>query len=84
VTVRVQAGAQVWLSGEKTNKGGTARDFLTPELTPGQKYSYRVRAIWEENGRMHDETLKVPVRAGQHVTVDFPQAGGRGSVAQWW
>jgi uncharacterized protein (TIGR03000 family) len=63
--------AQVWFEGTPTQQKGTVREFESPPLTPGQNYTYHIRARWTENGQVRDQTRNVVVQAGQHVAVDF-------------
>lgn len=71
VTVNVPADAEIWFSGNKTNKTGAVREFETPPLEPGANYSYVVRARWMENGKEVDQTKKVAVHANDRVNVSF-------------
>src|SRR6202043_2035796 len=48
VTVNVPAGAQLWFDGKATTTAGSVRQFESPPLTPGGRYSYEVRARWNE------------------------------------
>jgi uncharacterized protein (TIGR03000 family) len=80
IAMRVPANAEVWFDGEKSASTGEFRTFRTPALAPGRRYTYEVRARWDENGREITQTQKVPVTAGADVTIDFPapdSAGGR-------
>jgi len=63
-TVRMN-GAAYTVSGKKT--------FETPELTPGESYSYTVEADLERGGTTVTETRRVSVAAGKAVTVDFTE-----------
>jgi len=63
--------AEVWFEGVPTQQKGTMREFESPPLTPGQNYTYHVRARWMENGQPRDQTRSIVVQAGQHVNVDF-------------
>jgi uncharacterized protein (TIGR03000 family) len=72
VTVAVPADAQVWLDGVPTKSTGSIREFNSPPLTPGVRYSYEVQARWNENGKDVTQTQKVEVGAGTHARVDFP------------
>jgi len=63
--------AQVWFEGAPTQQRGTVREFESPPLTPGQNYTYHIRARWMENGQLRDQTRNVIVQAGQHLMVDF-------------
>jgi uncharacterized protein (TIGR03000 family) len=72
VQVRVPSpDAEVWFEGAKTNQRGMDRTFESPELTPGYKYTYHMRARWTDNGQPRDQTREVRVQPGQSVTVDF-------------
>jgi uncharacterized protein (TIGR03000 family) len=78
VTVRVPAEAQVWIEGTKTASTGPVRQFQSPQLTPGSKYTYDIKASWNENGHDVTQTQKVEVTAGAYISVAFPtttQAG---------
>jgi uncharacterized protein (TIGR03000 family) len=72
VTVTVPAGAQLWFDGTPTTSTGSVREFNSPPLTPGHRYSYEVQARWNENGKEVTQTQKVQVGAGTHAQVDFP------------
>jgi uncharacterized protein (TIGR03000 family) len=72
VTVNVPARADLWFDGAETRATGAVRDFQSPPLTSGQRYSYEVRARWNENGHTVTQTQQVDVRAGARVSVRFP------------
>jgi len=72
LTVKVPVDAEVWFDGTKTTSTGPVREFQSPALTPGQKYSYQVRARWQENGHAVTQTRNVGVNAGAHIEVEFP------------
>jgi len=72
VTVHVPAGAQLWFDGKATTAEGSVREFETPPLTPGSRYLYEVRALWNENGQEVTQTQRAEVSAGSHVDVTFP------------
>jgi uncharacterized protein (TIGR03000 family) len=63
--------AEVWIDGTRTNRQGATRQFISPPLTPGKKYSYEITARWLENGREVSQTRKLIVQAGQQFDVDF-------------
>ena len=73
VTVRVPADARLWFEDAQTTTTGAVREFSSPSLTPGTKYTYTVRATWNENGHEVTQTQQVGVTAGARVTVDFPE-----------
>jgi uncharacterized protein (TIGR03000 family) len=56
--------AALWVQGIRTRSIGRTRYFQSPQLIPGRKYNYRVRAAWIEDGRWVSQTLMVPVEAG--------------------
>jgi uncharacterized protein (TIGR03000 family) len=72
VTASVPANAEIWIDGMKTTSTGRIREFQSPPLAPGQRYSYEVQARWNENGREVTQTQKVPITAGARVIVGFP------------
>jgi uncharacterized protein (TIGR03000 family) len=78
IEMRVPAGAAVWFDGVKATQTGTYRSYLSPPLAPGHDYAYRVRVRWTDGNRQVEETKRVPVRAGDTVTLAFP--GARPSV----
>ena len=71
ITVSAPADAQIWFDGARTNSTGPVREFQSPPLTPGQQYSYEVRARWNENGREVTQTQHVQFTAGAHFEVEF-------------
>lgn len=74
ISVQVPADAEIWVEGQRTRETGSVRNFVSPPLTPGRDYSYDIRARWNANGREHNVTKHVDVRAGSQVTVDFGRA----------
>ena len=73
VEVLVPADAQVWFNGNPTAQRGEQRDFASPPLTPGRDYTYEIRARWNDNGRVVDQTRSIIVRANARIGVDFGQ-----------
>jgi uncharacterized protein (TIGR03000 family) len=71
VRVIVPAEARVWFGATLMPESGTVRDFVSPPLTPGEPYTYQIRAQWIDNGREVTETRNVAVTANAAVTVDF-------------
>jgi uncharacterized protein (TIGR03000 family) len=72
VTVSLPTDAEIWFEGVKTTTSGSVRDYQTPPLTPGSRYTYEVKARWKENGHEVTQTQEVFVTAGAHVNVSFP------------
>lgn len=69
--VHVPAGAEVWLNGTRTKSTGPLREFVSPPLEAGWKYSYEVRARWTENGKAVERTRALRVQPGQKLDVDL-------------
>jgi uncharacterized protein (TIGR03000 family) len=72
ITANVPADAQLWFDGKATTSTGPVREFHSPSLTPGQWFTYEVRASWNDNGHEVTQTQQVEVTAGAHINVDFP------------
>jgi uncharacterized protein (TIGR03000 family) len=78
ITVSVPENAEVFLQGKRMEETGSVRRFSSPHLEAGKGYTYTVRAKWTENGKRYDESMDVPVRAGDRKSVAFlaPATGG--------
>jgi uncharacterized protein (TIGR03000 family) len=72
VTVSVPADAEIWFDDTHTTVTGAVREYQSPPLAPGSKYTYELRARWNENGHVVTQTQQVEVTAGAHVNVHFP------------
>src|SRR5262249_31985887 len=72
IIVRVPANAELWFNGSKTTSTGIVREFHSPPLTPGTRYSYEVRVRWQEHGHAVNQTQEVEVGAGSKIQVTFP------------
>jgi uncharacterized protein (TIGR03000 family) len=85
VTVNVPADAQVWFNNTVTTPTGAVREFNSPALTPGSRYTYDIQARWKENGREVTQAQKIEVAAGAHVSVSFfaaPATAGQASASK--
>jgi uncharacterized protein (TIGR03000 family) len=71
ITLNVPPDAEVWFDGVKTQQAGPTREFVSPPLTPGQAYTYRVRARWTENGKPVEQERDIRVRANQQTVETF-------------
>lgn len=67
----VPTNAEIWFDGVKTSQSGSAREFVSPALTPGHQYSYQVRVRWMNGDQPVEETRRLSVRAGDDVTVEM-------------
>jgi uncharacterized protein (TIGR03000 family) len=70
--VRVPADAQVWFDGTATTSTGAVREFDTPPLVPGRRYTYDVKATWMQDGQEVTRTQSVRFSAGDRIEVLFP------------
>jgi uncharacterized protein (TIGR03000 family) len=82
ITVRLPAGADLWFEGTKMSATGPVREFSTPPLTPGQRYTYSIRARWNEGETAIDQTRKAVFTAGGKLDVSFPVPEGTGEKAK--
>jgi uncharacterized protein (TIGR03000 family) len=82
ITVVVPADAKVFFNGNPTTQTGTERSFTSPDLPPGKKYSYEIRAVWTAAGKPVEETRTVTITAGAKVRVEFGTAAAKGSPAE--
>lgn len=72
VDVNLPADADLRFEGIRVSQPGSLRRFISPPLMPGRNYNYDISATWTDNGRQVTQTRKVLVRAGDHISVDFP------------
>jgi uncharacterized protein (TIGR03000 family) len=71
IHMRVPENARVWFDGRPTTRQGTERDFMSPPLSGGRDYTYRVRVQWMEGGRPVSEVRDVTVHAGDRIDLNF-------------
>jgi len=72
ITVSVPADSEIWFEGTKMTSTGSVREYQSPPLTPGNGYTYDIRARWNENGHEVTQTQQVEFTSGTHVNVHFP------------
>jgi uncharacterized protein (TIGR03000 family) len=68
---QLPATATLFVDGQATSGSGSERSFFTPELIPGQKYYYDVRAEITVAGQTITEEKRVIVSAGASVSESF-------------
>ena len=78
LSVSVPADAKIYVNDKLTKTPGELRQFVSRNLTPGYRYTYRVRAEWEQNGELVSRVRTVDLRAGNATRIDF-QADESGS-----
>jgi uncharacterized protein (TIGR03000 family) len=74
IHLEVPTSARVWFDNEKTTQTGSSRDFITPPLPTGTKYTYAIRVEWTENGHKVESTRRVSFQAGAHVDLDLTKS----------
>jgi uncharacterized protein (TIGR03000 family) len=74
IDVRVPADAALSFEGVRMNQSGQLRHFVTPQLAPGNAYTYDVTASWRENGREVTRTRNVTIHPGDRLEVDMTTA----------
>jgi uncharacterized protein (TIGR03000 family) len=85
ISVSAPTNAEIWFNGTKTTSTGSVRNYESPALEPGIRYTYEVHARWSENGQQMKQTQQVAVTAGAHVSVSFPvppKAAGQASAVK--
>ena len=62
---------EISFEGSKTAQIGSSRLYVTPPLVQGENYTYTIRVTWAEIGGEVTQTRKVPVRAGDRLSIVF-------------
>ena len=65
------ADAQIWVDGRLVQRTGDRYRFQSGPITTGRNQSFEVRAQWNDNGRVVNQTRNVSVGAGGNTKVDF-------------
>jgi len=71
ITAIVPADAKVFIDDNLMSEKGTERLYISPALAVGSKYTYQIRAQWQEKGKPVELKKTVEVMAGEHVRVSF-------------
>jgi uncharacterized protein (TIGR03000 family) len=77
VVAHLPEDARIWFEDQPTKQGGTLRQFVSPPLTPGKNYTYRVRVQWPEDGRWVSQAHSFPVHAGDIHCIDVIPTASR-------
>ncbi len=75
LTVKLPAGATLFVDDRRSPSADAVRTFSTPPLPPGKEFAYLMKAEIVRNGRPESLLQRVPFRAGERVTVDFTGMG---------
>jgi uncharacterized protein (TIGR03000 family) len=68
----VPANAEVLIDGNATTQTGTTREFITPVLSQGNKYSYRITVRYPDgSGKAVEDTRDIRFQANDWFSIDF-------------
>jgi uncharacterized protein (TIGR03000 family) len=76
LTLNVPDNAQVWLAGQPVNVAAVPVVIESPNLEPGQRYSFDVKVAWKERSGMQERQRTVAVEAGQNTSLTYTSANG--------
>jgi uncharacterized protein (TIGR03000 family) len=71
MVVQLHPDAELTIDGNATTQTGPERRFQSPPLVAGKKFTYVLKATWNEGGKAHTIERRVAVQAGQEVEVDL-------------
>ena len=71
VVAHLPEDARIWFEDQPTKQTGTLRQFVSPPLTAGKRYTYRVRVQWFEDGQWVSQVHSFPVHAGDVHCIDI-------------
>jgi uncharacterized protein (TIGR03000 family) len=68
----VPENAEMLIDGTKTTQTGAAREFVTPVLTPGAHYTYKVTVRYTDaKGKVVNDTRDIRFQADDWFSIDF-------------
>ena len=73
-TVRVPVGATLTINGQRTEQMTGIRQFVTPPLPHGGRFSYEFIATFTWNGTLTSKKQLVRIRAGESLDIDMMAA----------
>jgi len=71
LVVKLPEDARLFVDDTPCTLSSSTRAFDTPELKPGQKYFYTLRAEVTRDGRKVTESKRVTFGAGEEAVVEF-------------
>ncbi|MFL5242483.1 MAG: TIGR03000 domain-containing protein [Gemmataceae bacterium] len=80
ITVELPEDAKLTVDGVACPLTSTTRTLETPELQPGQKYTYTLEAQINRNGETISASRRVVFESGKLLNVDFRKLGSTQSV----
>jgi len=92
LTIRVPAGAKVFINGSETHSQGTRRQYVSTGLAAGNLYPYAITVMVPRATQASAQTGAGPqwdtrvetvyLKAGEHLSVDFERAAERVLMAR--
>ncbi len=77
ITVKLPAGAKLYVDDRKSPAADEVTQFATPVLPDGREFAYLLKAEVVRDGRPEYQIQKVSFRAGDRLTIDFTSMAGR-------
>ena len=71
IVVRLPANAELTIGGIKSKQRSAVREFDTPPLRPGRKFSYSVVASWKDGDREERCQTSIIVQAGESKEINL-------------
>jgi uncharacterized protein (TIGR03000 family) len=71
VVVRLPAAAELVIGGVKSKQQTAVREFDTPPLAPGKKFSYPLKAVWKAGDKEVTRETTIIVKAGETTEIDL-------------
>jgi len=71
LTIQLPPDAAVMIQGTVLDATGPIREFDSPPLSPGKKYTYDVEVTWKDGGKEVTQSQRVDVAAGARKQVIF-------------
>ena len=68
----VPENAEVFVDGVKTVETGTVREFATPKLNPGSRYTYKMTVRYvNAQGKLVEDSRDINFQANDWFGIDF-------------
>lgn len=68
----VPDGAEVYIDGQKISQTGTTREIVSPQVTPGTRYTYKISVRYTDaQGKAVNDTRDITFQANDWFSIDF-------------
>jgi uncharacterized protein (TIGR03000 family) len=75
------ANAELFIETKLTKTAGLVREFDTPDVEPGKRYEYQLKAVWKPNEETTvTRTRNVKFSGGEEVTLDLTKDDGTDEI----